>query len=377
MHICFLCNEFPLFSAKYGGIGIFVDTISKELVGLDHTVSVVGIGQDEHNKVVSLDRRLIIQLKKSKWKFASFIDNSIRLNSVLYRVNRLRKISIIEGQENSFAFILFEKKAKRIIRMHGGHFFFTKSENKKISWWKAFQEIISFKKADGFLSVSDYVSRITQRYIDIGNKPVKTIYNSINTKQFRVTDPLISKEGLVLFIGTITPKKGVKQLLLAFRMVIKKFPNANLVLIGRDRLHNGLSYIDSLTLEFEDIREYFKFLGSINNKDLPTYIESASVCCCPSLMESFGIIWGEILAMGKPLIASKTGPGPEVVKDGVTGILCDPNSPEDIASKIVHLMSNPDLARKLGNMGRVDILERFSAEHIVAKNVEFYKMISK
>jgi glycosyltransferase involved in cell wall biosynthesis len=90
-------------------------------------------------------------------------------------------------------------------------------------------------------------------------------------------------------------------------------------------------------------------------------------------MEAMPMAWLEALAMGKPFVGSKTGPGPEAVKDDETGLLCDPHDSIDIADKVIWMLQNKEAAQKMGLAARADVLERFNIEKLVKENIAFYQ----
>jgi glycosyltransferase involved in cell wall biosynthesis len=90
-------------------------------------------------------------------------------------------------------------------------------------------------------------------------------------------------------------------------------------------------------------------------------------------MEAMPLAWLEAMACGKAVVASKTGPGPEIIEDGVSGLLCDPYDPKDIADKILTILKDPDLAARLGRNARKRVEEHFSPEVIIPKNIAFYE----
>jgi glycosyltransferase involved in cell wall biosynthesis len=102
-------------------------------------------------------------------------------------------------------------------------------------------------------------------------------------------------------------------------------------------------------------------------------IAESSVIVLPSHMEASGIVFGEAMSMKRPVIISRTGPGPEVVRDSVTGLLCDPYSPDDIADKVLKILSNEPLGARLGENARRDVLERFDIPVVVNELIEFYE----
>jgi glycosyltransferase involved in cell wall biosynthesis len=81
------------------------------------------------------------------------------------------------------------------------------------------------------------------------------------------------------------------------------------------------------------------------------------------------------MAVGKPTVFSRTGPGPEIIEDGVSGLLCDPHDPADIASKILRILENLPLAAALGKNARCRVVQMFDKRDWVKRNLEFYENV--
>ncbi len=85
--------------------------------------------------------------------------------------------------------------------------------------------------------------------------------------------------------------------------------------------------------------------------------------------------WLEGMAMGKAVVASRLGPGPELIEDGRDGLLCDPRNREELAEAVIRCLKDPDLRARLGRAARERVVREFSAEAVVAKNVAFYERV--
>jgi len=182
----------------------------------------------------------------------------------------------------------------------------------------------------------------------------------------------------LVFIGTVTEKKGVRQLVQAMPKIIKKFPNTSLDIIGRDWFDpkTGESYMKYLkTFITDDIKEHIHIKGVVPHDEIPKAIESAEVCVYPSHMEAMPIAWLEALGMCKAVVASQLGPGAEAVIDKKTGLLCNPFDPNDIAQKIIYMFENPQEAQQMGSNAREDILKRFNPDKIIEQNIKFYESV--
>ena len=372
MHIVFLTNEYPSKTTSHGGIGTFVQNLARNLILQNIKVSVLGISNKEKKEV---DNGVAIyRIKQSSIKFGKFIINSAKIRKKLKEIHSVNPIDIVEGSELSFAFLPKSTSYKKVIRMHGGHHFFAITLNKKPALWRSFQELKSFKKADALIAVSNYVGETTKQLVKF-NLQFEVIYNFIDLERFKKSDTDLKEENTIVFIGTVCEKKGVKQLVEAFPLIKKKFPNVKLYLVGRDWKSKEIdSYINYLKemISADDLKSII-FSGSIPYEQIPVMLEKAHVCVYPSHMESFGLTVIEAMAMAKPIVYSDIPPFNELITDQMSGLKCNPLNPKDIAEKIVKLLDNSERANEIGNKARIEMLEKFSPEKIVNQNIDFYK----
>ena len=379
MHICFLTNEYPKAGFPHGGLGSFVKTIAEALVNKGIQVTVVGLNYVLSDETESVNGVNVIRIRKSKVKGLAWYFNSKNIAKTIAAIHKKNPIYIVEGPELSLAFLPKIKEIKYIIRLHGGHHFFAEGENRGINWWKGFQEKRSFKKADAFIAVSNYVKSHTAKFLSYHNKPIEVVFNPINNQLFQPQEIAIEVNNIT-FAGTICEKKGVRQLIQAFPLVKEKFPSAVLNLYGRDWLFpDGSSYIKMLQeIELPKIGNISKdiiFHGAVSYNEIPSAYAKAAVCVFPSHMETLGLVAPEAMAMEKPVIFTKLGPGPEVIVDGETGLLCNPHEPKEIANTISQVLSNPKKANEIAKQGRLSVLQQFEIKTIVSKNIEFYNKL--
>jgi len=379
MHVVFITSEYPTPGLPHGGIGTFVRFLASSLVQYGVEVSVVGFYKSNKAASISTEEGVVIhRLQPSRWKSMRFFDHSLRLNKRLKEINRKQKIDIVEAAELGLAFVQKTSGVKYVIRMHGGHHFFSQAEKRKISPWRGFQEKRSFAKADALVGVSQYVVNHTASYLGFDATKVPVIFNPVNLQKFHQTNPSKIVAGRIVFVGTVCEKKGVRQLVMAMPAICKEVPTAHLMIAGRDwYFSDGQSYIQYLKKFIEpDVKDRISFLGTLANTEVPSLIESAELCAYPSHMEAMPLAWLEGLAMGKAVVASKTGPGPEVIEDGITGLLCDPYNPIDIAEKINSVLKNSENRDGMGEHARHDIMHRFNIDKLVRQNIDFYQSVN-
>ena len=376
MHICFLTNEYPKEGFPHGGIGSFVKTLATALVKNGIKVSVIGMNYTANNESQIIEGVNVYRLKRSTAKGFAWYFNFKEINGKIKEIHKQDPIQIIESSELGLAFIHKIKKVKYIIRLHGGHHFFAESENRGINKWKGFQEKRSFQKADAFIAVSQYVKKHTEKYLSYHNKPIAYLSNPIDTDLFRPIEKKES-ENKIVFVGTVCEKKGIRQLIQAFPMVKKEFPHATLEIYGRDWFFSdGSSYIQMLKeKEIIQLGEWagdIHFHGVVPFTEIHSVYANAAVCVFPSHMETQGLVAQEAMAMEKAVIFTQLGPGPEIIKDYETGLLCDPHNPTAIAQKIIWVFNHETEIRQMGINARKEIQKFFDNKVLINKNRQFY-----
>lgn len=378
MHILFLTNEYPSERFSGGGIGTFVQFLGKHLTENNIKVTVVGFNDVDRDKVEEDGSVTIYRLKKSIWKLGRFYDNNKHLLNKIEEINQQYRIDVVEGSELNFAFFSKKTTYKKVIRLHGGHHFFAIELNKKPAFWRGFQEKKSFKKADAYIAVSNYVGKQTQKHLKY-NFDFVTIYNSIDFERFKPIETVQPKANSLLFVGTVCEKKGIRQLVQAMTLIQKEIPDITLKIVGRDwKSSKGESYIEYLkTFMSEDVKTAIKIIGSVPHIEVSKYIAESTICVYPSHMESFGLSVIEALMMGKPVVCSNIPPFMEIKGRQEILKMVNPMSIEEISKSIINLMKSNDLLSKMGELAKEDILKRFSPSQIVKKNIKYYKKLLK
>lgn len=375
MHIVFLSHEYPLWSP--GGVGTFIQTLGRALVGAGHVVKVLGPGKSNKEERFFDEGVELIRLPRSKGILPNFIHNALKINAELKKIQKHNPIDIIESAELGLAFISSRHKAKKVIRLHGGHHFFAEAEKRGINWKKGWMEKLSFKKANAFIAVSNYVKEHTQKFLSFHNKPIEVINLPLDTKmQIPEVQEYSNK---LLYAGTVCEKKGARQLLEAYRIVKEDLPEVTLDYFGRDWFYkNGDSYIEKLKQDYPS--NYFEgvtFHGNIPRDLLMKKYAEASVCVFPSHMETQGLVCLEAMLMERPVIFTKYGPGPETIVHDKTGLLCDVYDPKDIANKIKKLLAETALAKEMGKHAREFVKENFETKRILDQNLSFYQQLKR
>jgi glycosyltransferase involved in cell wall biosynthesis len=308
-----------------------------------------------------------------------FLLNRRRIARELCRINVANPIDVVEGPENGLSLVPHRFPATKLIRMHGGHHFFSVLLNKTPRFSRAWVEKASFKNADSLCAVSRFVAAETSKLLGLAGRPVEIIPNPIDTDLFQPRPEVPEQPGLAVFAGTLNEKKGICQLIDAVPLVSRAIPNFQLLLVGRDTLWPGTrhSFLERVLSRHESaVRERVVHKGQVPNQMLPALYAQGQVLVFPSHMESQGLVIGEGMAMGKAVVTTRTGPGPELIRHGEDGLLCDPFDPQSIAQEMITCFKDAGLRRRLGENARTRVCAELSVEKLVARNECFYRQIS-
>lgn len=219
------------------------------------------------------------------------------------------------------------------------------------------------KKVDVFIAPSKYIQNLAETDVS----PIIHLPNFIELRKFH---ELTSNYNL-LFVGRLEKLKGVEFLIQAMHSIIKVFPQATLTIIGDGSYKTELF---NMTKRLQ-LEEYIQFIGWVENKDLDTHYEKASIVVVPSVwVETFGIVILEAMSAGRPVIGTNVGGIPEIIDDEVNGFLVEPQNPEQIAEKVIKLFLDGKLLKELGRSARKKA-EEFSVEKHVEKLEKVYEEI--
>jgi len=376
MHICLITGEYPRKGVNHGGIGTFAKIFSEALLETGHKVSVIGKRRPSEPHLQTINGVTLHGLDVDGI-FPEFLTYFRRLNETIRRIHETEPIDIVEGAELSFAFISKIEGIKYVIRLHGGHYFFSSELNGKRNKWKSLQENLSFRKADAFIAVSDYVKAVTEQFHQIKARPQRVIYSPIPNSGDG-SSRIDKHHKPIVFAGTICRKKGVQELVEAFALLPNAGAGYSLDLIGRDSEHpNGGSFIKTLkgTLP-SSIRERVVFHGALPKEEVLARFGAAEFCIFPSHSETLGLVAPEAMSLGKVVIFTRNGPGREVIDDGIDGFLCDPTDPSDIAEVMRKVIAmSPEEKSSMGERARNKVMKRFGIDSVIQKNLEFYSSL--
>jgi len=179
----------------------------------------------------------------------------------------------------------------------------------------------------------------------------------------------IPSSPLVASVGRLVEQKGHDVFLQAFALLRKKVPFAQAAVVGDGPLKVVLEKMASLP----DMGGRAHVFPSRN--DLGNLLAAANVLVIASRSESMPLLLYDAIAMARPIVATAVGGIPEVLEDGVTGVLIPPDSPQDLAMAMEQLLSNPTIAMIMAQRAQATAIERYSADHCIQEIQQAYQRL--
>jgi len=236
--------------------------------------------------------------------------------------------------------------------------------------------IATCRNADAIFSLSEFAKRNISNAYHIPSSRIKVTYAGVDDSFFleKKSYGYVQKANnfSLLFCGRLNGKeqKGVDILLRAMPLIHKEYQVTLKIIGSGPRLEQYKIIARDLGIE-----KNVKFPGSIKHDELPKYYSEADLFVFPSRRESFGLVLAEAMAAGLPVVSTKAGAIPEVVKDGDTGILAPPNNPQKLADAVNSLLDNPERMRRMGMKGKERVKKYFTWNKVAERVLRYYEEI--
>ncbi len=222
---------------------------------------------------------------------------------------------------------------------------------------------LQISKVKEIIAVSESAKTFIEYFAD--ENKISVIPNGVDVNRFSPDNKNenVDRRPTILYMGRLVPKKGVHILIRAMSHIVKKYPDALLLIGGKGKMKTFLSsYANTLGL-----KENVRFLGYVPDNMLPNLYSSSDVFVLPSVTaESFGITLLEAMASGTPVIGSSVGGIPEVIGD--CGLIVEPGNPKKLSDAVITFLDDENLREKFGRKGRKRVEEKYSWD-IVGKNI--------
>ena len=382
MNILFLCREYDR-KVGYGGIGTYVDVVSKHLVKLGHKVFIICSIPRKVEEIVEENNLVVYYAKQVQIKGLARLFKIFGLDSVYSRLMcaltnyiaykklfKKYKIDIVETPEwyNEGLFFSIFRPIPLVCRLQTPLF------------------IINKYKRMGFLEykISNFLEKFVVKHCDVIISPTKSLVDNIKSefkiKHFveipypiEVEESFKSKNLLetetILFVGRIEERKNPIVIVKAASYVIKNFPKVKFIFVGKKETEYK-KRIDEIIEKFS-LQEYIVFYDPLEKEKLKKLYEDASIIVVPSLSESFGYTLIEALSYGKAVICSKIPVFEELVSKNSV-LFADPYNEQEWANFIVRLLLDKNLREELAKNAKCEVQKKYSVDVVIKKQIDCY-----
>lgn len=397
MNILYLCDEYP--PGRHGGIGTIVQLLARQMVQQGHTVVVAGFYDwgyggadhfvDEGVQVYRFRRGLNsgwFTKKESLRVRASYklldklglLHKDIAESLPKYRAfveDLIAKYDIDIAERPDFnEYVLYARSyiapvqlsVPTVVKLHGSLTYFLREAEEAVpaNWRRMEHDLLA--QSTTVASVSRYTAQHTGEYLQY-KADIQVLHNGIDTK---LPDyPFASDSHKVIFSGSLAVKKGVYQLMKAWNIVHRAMPSASLWIYGKGPVARVQRLLDA------DAMKSVHFKGHVARQELFKEIAGSALTIFPSYVEAFAMAPMEAMALGAPVIFTTRSSGPELVTDGVNGLLTDPDDVQGMAGKILSLLQDPQRRRQLGENGRAHVRQHLDISVIGRRHEAYYATV--
>jgi glycosyltransferase-like protein len=198
-------------------------------------------------------------------------------------------------------------------------------------------------------------------------------YNGLDSSDFANLPRRSSNRPTILFVGGLEPRKGLEYLVHAMETVVEKLPEARLIAVAKTGFRGTDEWEWFRTLgDRLGLVGHLDFHESVSQDKLLELYSECDVLALPSKTEGWGLSLMEAMACGKPVVASRVGGVPELVRDGIDGILVEPGDVRGLAEALIRLLKDSSLRREMGLAGQSRISE-FSWDDTARVAMEAYR----
>jgi phosphatidyl-myo-inositol dimannoside synthase len=227
---------------------------------------------------------------------------------------------------------------------------------------------------DAFVALGAYQGQLLER-LAVDRRRIVVSPEGVDVSRFEHVDGAVLGEvrarhdlqgrRVMLTVSRLVERKGHDMVIRALPAILKAVPDAVYLVVGRGPREEFLRRLAHET----GVAESVVFCGAIPDRELAAYYTACDIFVMPSRevdgdIEGFGITFMEAAACGKPSVGGRTGGIAEAVVAGETGLLVDPGAPAEIADAVISLLTDPDLANRMGTAGRHRVVGDFQYAQI-------------
>lgn len=397
MRICLMSMAYP--PHQYEGVGRHTNLMAQGLFELGHTVHVITKGDDD--TVSFYDGAYVHSIqyqcaRYNQYRIYPRLDNSLNYSHAAY--DRVRQLMLNDGIQvvdtplwqmdglvtavsNTIPVALrLQTATKQITDIQ--------REQSTDARLLGDMEQRLIQQAHYLVPNSQATLTAVQKVYNV--KPTQGRYTIIPHGIISVEDAAIRPFPLqnppdtltVLYVGRLEKRKGILDLFAAIPQIVQRVANVRFIIVGGDNSHQdgfqkqtGLDYATYFARQYPNLTNRVQFKGAVSDDELQRQYQACDLFVAPSLYESFGLIYLEAMNYAKPVIGCRAGGIPEVIDEGTTGLLAEPDDSESLANAVITLLQSPEKLYELGMAGRHQLMQKFTHVEMARNFAAVYRQM--
>ena len=397
LNIVYFVNDYP--PRIEGGIGRFVHALAESVAFYGHQVHVVT--QSPYNyDTVDFENGVWVHRITMK-HYPDHMLLNLPFNAKHISIARLEKLysyyEELVAIHNKYPvdivqtpiwdclgyFVLLDKRFKNVVSLHTTMMSVWNDINPKPNEVLFYLDLEKdmLKRADYLLSNSKAIEKTVNSYYDnVCEGKTRLIPHGLSDMSKGIVSVKKTDEIEILFLGRLEHRKGIDVLLQSVPDLCDLYPNLIFRFIGNDQIfipNTDITYKEKFfnNPKNKKYQNQMIFEGVVDEKRIKEAYASCDIFVSPSRYESFGLIFLEAMMFSKPVVGCDVGGMPEVIIDGETGLLVEPENSKSLTHALIKLIEDKQLRERMGIAGKKRYEEKFT-DHIMAKNmIDFYHQI--
>ena len=372
-----ICIFSPIYPSNESALGKFVHEQAKELA-VKNRIFLITIANKNDKEYEVIDNVYVYRLKSSK------IMLLIKFVKKFYYLNKKYKFNIFHSHFVGFSTLIFGITSKvfripYVVSVHGMELI----SNNRLSF---LMKKLCMSFPDRIICVSRYVALMAKKYVS--NKKLVFIPNGVDVEKLKPNknrnkfkkELNIKYEKILLSICNLVERKGLDIVIKAFHQASQKIPNIVYFIIGKGpEKENLVNLVKQLNLS-----DKVRFINYVSDEDLANFYNICDIFVLMSRtirekagIEGFGVVYIEASYFGKPVIGGKSGGTADSIINEVTGYRIEPTNQKELSNKIIKLLKDASLRKKLGNNGKKRVKTKLLWKHNIDKLIKIYQSLIK
>ncbi|HEY8188550.1 MAG TPA: glycosyltransferase family 4 protein [Pyrinomonadaceae bacterium] len=372
MRVVMLSNSFP---PQVGGIEAHVTNLAQSLAAQGNQVRVVTARRNKAERIrdtlAGLNVTRVPQLNLPKMLTAQYLAFSTALLIALRARGQADVVHYHTFWPDAFTAFVINKFVPTVYTVHESRFLIMSEQSESRRKLE-----LALRPFQGIIAPSTELLNVA-RQLGVSSNRSAYIPNAVDANKFspnvargtlRELCNIPSDHVLILCPRRLVPKNGVEFLMESLPLIRQRLERISVVIVGDGPERQKL---EARACEL-GLQDSIVFLGSRSNDELPAFYADADIVAIPSLKEATSIAGLEAMAAARAVVATRVGGLPEIIEDGVTGLLVPPRDPEALAVAITRVLEEPELRRQLGLAARARVEKEFTWEQVASETTRAY-----